>query len=380
MPSIRRTPGWRVGRRGILAAMCLGPLVGGCVSAVDDTTAFGFGKSGPAAAAAEAAKQPNKGEAIAEAARSADGEKTAALAADAAEKSATPAEAAKPALLKETASAASANEAVARTASREGPIATGPAAIAAFAGSSVMASSQTDQPATGGNVHANQTMFASLYAQSRAKTPIRNADVGKTRRVILPREGAPVAADSAVLPGVRSASSLFEIGQKASADYDADILDEASGEEGVYQTASISGLARLAPNGLMVQRPDVQTSCFQPDLVAIIKAVEARFHTKIVVTSGYRSPSHNLRVNGAKKSMHLQCKAADILVPNADKFQVANYVRTLPGRGGVGTYCHTAAIHVDTGRQRDWNWACRRTPSANLLLASQKTVRSGADD
>ncbi|MBE7186105.1 MAG: YcbK family protein [Methylobacterium mesophilicum] len=264
----------------------------------------------------------------------------------------------------------------------DAPIATGPAAIAAFAGSSVLASSQTDQPAAGNGAHANQTMFASLYAQSRAKTPIRNADLGKTRRVILPRQGAPIDAGGSALPGVRNASSLFEIGQKASADYDADILDEASGEEGVYQTASISGLARLAPNGLMVQRPDVQTSCFQPELVSIIRAVETRFHTKVVVTSGYRSPSHNLRVNGAKRSMHLQCKAADILVPNADKFQVANYVRTLPNRGGVGTYCHTAAIHVDTGRQRDWNWACRRTPSANanLILASQKTVRSGSDD
>jgi uncharacterized protein YcbK (DUF882 family) len=376
--SIRRTPGWRIGRRGILAALCFGPLVGGCVSAVDDTTAFGFNKAGQTAAVAEGAKAED---AIAGAAKSADGEKTASIAAHADGKgkwvgATGQADAgSKPTL------AAVEKEAKADASDRGGPIATGPAAIAAFAGASVLASSQTDQQAAGKAAHANETMFASLYAQSRAKTPIRNTDVGKTRRVILARQGAPVDAGPA-LPGVRSASSLFEIGQKASADYDADILDEASGEEGVYQTASISGLARLAPNGLMVQRPDVQTSCFQPDLVSIIRAIETRFHTKIVVTSGYRSPSHNLRVNGAKRSMHLQCKAADILVPGADKFQVASFVRTLPNRGGVGTYCHTAAIHVDTGRQRDWNWACRRAPSANanLILASQKTSRARSDD
>ncbi|WP_193227627.1 YcbK family protein [Aureimonas psammosilenae] len=259
------------------------------------------------------------------------------------------------------------------------PIATGNAAIAAFAGSTVLVSSQTEQPSEKEQA-ASGSMFASLYAQSKAKTPIRNADLGKTRRVILPRTGAPLAADGAVLPGVRSNASLFEIGQKASADYDADIIDEANGDEGMIQTASIGGLARLAPNGLMVQRTDVQTACFQGDLVSIIKAVETRFKSKVVVTSGYRSPRHNTRVNGAKRSMHLQCKAADFIVPGADKFQVANFVRSLPNRGGVGTYCNTSAIHVDTGKQRDWNWACRRAPArGTLLLASQK-LSGGSDD
>lgn len=354
-------------------------MLGGCVSAVDDTTAFGYGKTGPAAvaeAAGDAAK-PDSGEKPADVreaqggveAGKDDAGKTAGIA----EAKAAPAD--NPAKV-------AVEEEAGGTADRGAPIATGTAAIAAFAGSSVLASSQTDQPEAGGGRQAGSTMFASLYAQSKAKTPIRNADVGKTRRVVLQRQGAPIDADTMVLPGVRSSSSLFEIGQKSSADYDADIIDEASGEEGTYQTASIGGLARLAPNGLMVQRPDVQTSCFQPDLVSIIRAVESRFHTKIVVTSGYRSPTHNIRVNGAKRSMHLQCKAADILVPGTDRFQVANFVRTLPNRGGVGTYCHTAAIHVDTGRQRDWNWACRRSPRNNssLILAAQKVAPRSSDD
>jgi uncharacterized protein YcbK (DUF882 family) len=32
----------------------------------------------------------------------------------------------------------------------------------------------------------------------------------------------------------------------------------------------------------------------------------------------------------------------------------------MPGRGGVGTYCHTNSVHVDVGPERDWNWRCRR--------------------
>jgi uncharacterized protein YcbK (DUF882 family) len=31
----------------------------------------------------------------------------------------------------------------------------------------------------------------------------------------------------------------------------------------------------------------------------------------------------------------------------------------MPGRGGVGTYCHTTSIHVDIGPERDWNWKCK---------------------
>ncbi|GGD90716.1 hypothetical protein GCM10011390_06790 [Aureimonas endophytica] len=361
------------------------PLVGGCVSAVEDNAAFAgkpaalaeAGKATPQADAATGDKAGDKDASAAKEVSTAKAEESVKLAAET--DRAAPG---KPAALPAANGSARALEAEAKG-SKDGPLATGPAAIAAFAGSTVLTSSQTDQPSLAAGRQADHTMFASLYAQSKAKTPIRNVDMGKTRRVILARQGAPVAADgAAALPGVRSASSLFEIGQKASADYDADIIDEANGEEGLYQTASISGLARLAPNGLMVQRPDVQTSCFQPDLVSIIKAVETRFHTKVVVTSGYRSPTHNLRVNGAKRSMHLQCKAADIIVPGADKFQVANFVRALPNRGGVGTYCHTVAVHVDTGRQRDWNWACRRNPTADasVLLASQKVSRPASDD
>ncbi len=372
-----RTAGW-LHRGSVVAAVCIGPLFGGCVSAVDETTAFGFGnKNVSTTAIAEAAKTDAAGQVQSEPTRVGSAQNAGTASGDG--KTDGNATAAK----EDTPAGTAPAQAAAQGRDADAPVATGSAAIAAFAGSTVLASSQTAQPSRGSqNGEAGGTMFASLYAQSQAKTPIRNADAGKTRRVILPREGAPVDVGGPALPGVRTTSSLFEIGQKASADYDADILDEASGEEPEYQTASISGLARLAPNGLMVQRPDVQTSCFGPELVAIIRAVESRFKTKIVVTSGYRSPSHNVRVSGAKRSMHLQCKAADIIVPNADRFQVANFVRTLPNRGGVGTYCHTSAIHVDTGRQRDWNWACRRGPKRgdNLILAAQKGGRVTAKD
>ena len=49
-----------------------------------------------------------------------------------------------------------------------------------------------------------------------------------------------------------------------------------------------------------------------------------------------------------------------IEIPGVSKWDLANYARSMPGRGGVGTYCYTDAVHVDVGPERDWNWRCRR--------------------
>ena len=119
------------------------------------------------------------------------------------------------------------------------------------------------------------------------------------------------------------------------------------------------GLARLAPNGLLKQRESVDTACLKPKLVRMLKAVERHFGKRLVVTSGYRSPSYNKKVRGAEKSQHMYCAAVDVQLPGVSKWELAKYVRAMPGRGGVGTYCH-GSIHIDVGPERDWNWKCGR--------------------
>ncbi|WP_370633347.1 YcbK family protein [Nitratireductor sp. B36] len=159
------------------------------------------------------------------------------------------------------------------------------------------------------------------------------------------------------LPGVRQGESLFEFSSKTgNDDADADIYEE----EPAYQVASAAGMARLAPNGLLKQRESVDTACLKPALVGMLKAIERHYGKRIVVTSGYRSPSYNRRVRGARKSLHMYCAAADIQIDGVSKWELAKYVRSMPGRGGVGTYCHTKSVHVDVGPERDWNWRCRR--------------------
>lgn len=159
------------------------------------------------------------------------------------------------------------------------------------------------------------------------------------------------------LPGVRQ-SALFEIKRKSGIDDDSDV-DIHEGSDGGVDVAFAPGLARLSPNGLLKQRESVDVACLKPSLVRVLKTIERRFGKKVLVTSGYRSPNYNRKVRGAKNSQHMYCAAADIHVPGVSKWEVANFARSMPGRGGVGTYCHTAAIHVDVGPERDWNWRCR---------------------
>jgi uncharacterized protein YcbK (DUF882 family) len=161
------------------------------------------------------------------------------------------------------------------------------------------------------------------------------------------------------LPGVRQ-TALFEIRRKSGVDDDSDVdLNEDEGF-GSYQVASAAGMARLAPNGLLKQTESVDVACLKPSLVRVLKIIESHYGKKLIVTSGFRDPNRNRRARGAKNSLHMYCAAADIQVPGVSKWDLANYARAMPGRGGVGTYCHTNSVHVDVGPERDWNWRCRR--------------------
>ncbi|MBX3597156.1 MAG: DUF882 domain-containing protein [Rhizobiaceae bacterium] len=159
------------------------------------------------------------------------------------------------------------------------------------------------------------------------------------------------------LPGVRQ-SALFEIKRRSGIDDDSDV-DLHEEIDDVVNVASAAGMARLAPNGLLKQRENVDVACLKPSLVRVLRTIERRFGKRVVITSGYRSPTYNRRVRGARNSQHMYCAAADVVVPGVSKFELASFARSMKGRGGVGTYCHTDAVHIDVGPERDWNWRCR---------------------
>ncbi len=119
-----------------------------------------------------------------------------------------------------------------------------------------------------------------------------------------------------------------------------------------------TGWPRVVYAGLVAKHSRVSVKCFKPRLIKLIRQVERHYGKKPVITSGYRSPAHNRRVRGARRSLHMSCSAADIQVPGVGKASLARYLRSLPGRGGVGLYCRSGPVHIDIGPKRQWYWGC----------------------
>ncbi|MDQ6438268.1 D-Ala-D-Ala carboxypeptidase family metallohydrolase [Mesorhizobium sp. LHD-90] len=228
-------------------------------------------------------------------------------------------------------------------------------------GRSTAAASQRQQP--GKAVIENQTPTAFIenrpgkpvIEEETDAKPVLNLDQPARKPIVL----ASYGSDGNGLPGVRT-TALFEIKRKSGIDDDSDVDLHEEDEGASIQLASAAGMARLAPNGLLKQTESVDVACLKPSLVRVLKTIEQRYGRKLMVTSGYRSRIRNIRARGAKNSLHMYCAAADIQVPGVGKLELANFLRSMPGRGGVGTYCHTNSVHVDVGPERDWNWRCRR--------------------
>jgi uncharacterized protein YcbK (DUF882 family) len=238
-----------------------------------------------------------------------------------------------------------------------------------------MTATDPNQPAPQAYAPKKKGFFASLFGTNEATAapaPLINPQPSPKPVVTLASAGpekaevktASLSSDDSMseldaLPGVRQ-SALFEIKRKSGLDDDSDVDLHEDEDYGPVQVATAGGLARLAPNGLIRQTDNVDVACLKPSLVRVLKTVENHYGRKLIVTSGYRSPAHNRRARGAKNSLHMYCAAADIQVPGISKWELAQYFRSMPGRGGVGTYCHTASVHIDVGPERDWNWRCRR--------------------
>jgi hypothetical protein len=129
---------------------------------------------------------------------------------------------------------------------------------------------------------------------------------------------------------------------------------------------SVPGIPRQtiqAANGLLLAHSAINVSCVKSNLLGLVRRAENHFGKKVVITSGYRSPAHNRRVRGATHSQHMYCNALDLYMPGVARDDLARFFFAQADRGGIGLYCHTRSIHVDTGKRRQWRWSCKRRRS-----------------
>lgn len=87
-------------------------------------------------------------------------------------------------------------------------------------------------------------------------------------------------------------------------------------------------------------------------LLSILETVRSRFGKPVLITSGYRTPSYNRKIGGAKFSQHMYGRAADIVVDGVNPEVVYNFLcEAFPKSCGFGLYA--SFVHVD----------CRKTKS-----------------
>ncbi|WP_409999553.1 YcbK family protein [Rhizobium leguminosarum] len=223
---------------------------------------------------------------------------------------------------------------------------------------------------------APQNNSTSTVIQPQAYVPVEGA--APARSSVYSQPPAPQQPAEPVLPQQSSQNSSTQLApvqtaslatgsiptSTMSALYSAPKQNLLGSLSGLLHKAALPGMTRIAPNGLHLQNEKVEVGCFKPDLLKVIKMVESHFGRPVIVTSGYRDEEHNRLVGGADESMHKSCEAADIQIDGVTKWDIATYIRSLPDRGGVGTYCHTDSVHLDTGKTRDWDWGCggKRAP------------------
>lgn len=85
------------------------------------------------------------------------------------------------------------------------------------------------------------------------------------------------------------------------------------------------------------------------EMIAALDRVRAAVGHPIVITSGYRDPTHNARVGGAKRSRHMVGDAVDIDVSRLDEEQRYALIWHLLAEGftSFGSYAGSSFIHAD---------------------------------
>lgn len=102
---------------------------------------------------------------------------------------------------------------------------------------------------------------------------------------------------------------------------------------------------------------DVKTNL--AELAENLQVLRDHFGRSVTVTSGYRSPAHNVRIGGASDSFHVRGMAADLQIAGVAPRVVYNAIELLikSGKmkeGGLGLY--NGWVHYDIrGRKIRWD-------------------------
>ena len=83
-----------------------------------------------------------------------------------------------------------------------------------------------------------------------------------------------------------------------------------------------------------------------PKLPEYLQKAREHFGKPMIITSGYRTTSHNAKVGGVSNSQHVFGNAADVYIPGISVTDLYNYFCDIAGNGcGIGIY--DTFVHFD---------------------------------
>lgn len=80
-------------------------------------------------------------------------------------------------------------------------------------------------------------------------------------------------------------------------------------------------------------------------MVTILELLRKKLGKPIIITSGYRTPTHNAKVGGAKYSYHMRGQAVDIRANGISAKTIAKELDKLVG--GCGIIVYESWVHFD---------------------------------
>lgn len=121
-----------------------------------------------------------------------------------------------------------------------------------------------------------------------------------------------------------------------------------------YPTMAAAGITPhdFSTSGLYGMQPNTMEA-----FEASLAAAPPDLRDDIAITSGYRSPNYNRRINGATDSRHMYGDAIDINIVSLSPEERGFFSQALgtQGWGGVGGYSgRMGHVHIDQGPQRSW--------------------------
>ena len=125
---------------------------------------------------------------------------------------------------------------------------------------------------------------------------------------------------------------------------------------GAYDQGAYAGGRNSSDSGLLIWASNVDDRV-NPLLISIVETTAKEFGRTLTIVSGYRSPTYNAKIGGAKKSQHTQGNALDISSSNLGNRDRLRLIELASKNGAVGIGVYSGgSMHFDYRRGPRAGW------------------------